>query len=446
MSKKVFLKGTLVLACTGLVSRLAGFFYRIFLSHAIGAGGMGLYQLVLPIQGLMAALSYAGIQSALSRLIASQIALNQKKDARFSLFLGTLTAVVLSAVTGSLLWRKADFFASAILKAPETAGLLRLVSFTVPVCAIHACIDSYYYARKKASIPAAVQLTEQAVRIGGTYVLYLIFLNENRPVTALIAAGGSAAGEVAASLVSLLAVTFHFGNCRFSGKEIRSRKTFSLLRELFDLALPISLNRILLTLLGSIEVVLIPQMLLRSGLSASDSLQIYGVFTGMALPLILFPSTLTASASVMLMPSVAELDALGNGKQIRKVTDQTFLLCMMLGFFCSAGFFLLGPFMGKLLFHSETAGVYIRYMAFVCPFLYTNTMLASILHGLGKPGRCLVHNVCGILIRIFFVVFMIPRIGIRGYFYGIFLGEMLLTLLHVKALKFPYRQSGKNRL
>lgn len=86
MSKKVFLKGTLILACTGLVSRLAGFFYRIFLSHTIGASGMGLYQLVLPVQGLMAALSYAGIQSALSRLIASQIALDQKEDARFPCF------------------------------------------------------------------------------------------------------------------------------------------------------------------------------------------------------------------------------------------------------------------------------------------------------------------------------------------------------------------------
>ena len=64
MSKKVFLKGTLILACTGLVSRIAGFFYRIFLSHAIGAEGLGLYQLILPLQGLMAALSYTGIQSA----------------------------------------------------------------------------------------------------------------------------------------------------------------------------------------------------------------------------------------------------------------------------------------------------------------------------------------------------------------------------------------------
>lgn len=104
MSKKIFLKGTLILACTGLISRIAGFFYRIFLSHAIGAEGLGLYQLVLPLQGLMAALSYTGIQSALSRLIASRLALQEKKEARFSLVTGTLMAVFFSAAAGFLLF------------------------------------------------------------------------------------------------------------------------------------------------------------------------------------------------------------------------------------------------------------------------------------------------------------------------------------------------------
>ena len=70
MSKKVFLKGTLILACTGLVSRLAGFFYRIFLSHTIGAEGIGLYQLVVPLQHLVLAMTTFGIQTALSRLIS----------------------------------------------------------------------------------------------------------------------------------------------------------------------------------------------------------------------------------------------------------------------------------------------------------------------------------------------------------------------------------------
>lgn len=443
MSKKIFLKGTLILACTGLISRIAGFFYRIFLSYAIGAEGLGLYQLVLPLQGLMAALSYTGIQAALSRLIASRLALQEKKEARFSLVTGTLMAVFFSAAAGFLLFQHAYFFASTILKTPQTASLLRITAVSIPLCAIHSCIDSYYYARKKASVPAAVQLSEQAVRIGTTYILYLIFLSEGRPITALIAAGGSLAGEAAASLVSLLVVSFHFGN--HPVQEKNPIRIFSLLKDLFTLSFPISLNRILLTLLGSIEAVLIPQMLLRSGMTASDSLKIYGIFTGMALPLLLFPSTLTSSAAVM-MPSIAQLDVLGEQKQIRRVTDQTFFLCMFLGFLCGSGFFLFGPFLGALLFHSQTAGTYIRYLSFICPFLYTNTMLTSILQGLGKPGLCLIHSIAGILIRIFSVIFIIPLTGIRGYFYGFFLGELLLTLLHVKALKFPYRQSANNRL
>ena len=167
----------------------------------------------------------------------------------------------------------------------------------------------------------------------------------------MIAAGGSLAGEAAASLISLLMVSFHFGN--HPVKEKTSVKIFPLIKDLFTLSFPISLNRILLTLLGSIEAVLIPQMLIRCGMTSSEALKIYGIFTGMALPLLLFPSTLTTSAAVMLMPSVARMDALGDQKQIRHVTDQTFFLCMFLGFLCGSGFFLFGPFLGTLLFHKH---------------------------------------------------------------------------------------------
>ena len=46
MSKKRFLLGTFVLTCTGFLSRILGFFYRIFLSHSIGAEGLGIVQLL----------------------------------------------------------------------------------------------------------------------------------------------------------------------------------------------------------------------------------------------------------------------------------------------------------------------------------------------------------------------------------------------------------------
>ena len=90
--------------------------------------------------------------------------------------------------------------------------------------------------------------------------------------------------------------------------------------------------------------------------------------------------------------------------------------------------------MGTVLFHSPTAGTYIQTLSFVCPFLYLNTTLTSILHGLGQTGRSLVHSALGILVRILFVVFAIPLAGIRGYLYGILFSEILSSSLHIYAL------------
>ena len=50
--KKTILIGTFILSVTGMISRVIGFFYRIFLSHTIGAEQLGIYQLVTPVYAM----------------------------------------------------------------------------------------------------------------------------------------------------------------------------------------------------------------------------------------------------------------------------------------------------------------------------------------------------------------------------------------------------------
>ena len=51
-------------------------------------------------------------------------------------------------------------------------------------------------------------------------------------------------------------------------------------------------------------------------------------------------------------------------------------------------------------------------------------------NGLGKSGICLLHSVISVCIRISFVLFAIPVLGIRGYLYGILCSELALSILH----------------
>lgn len=435
MSKKLFIRGTLLLTFSGLLSRLAGFFYRIFLSHTIGAQGLGIFQLTVPLQLLFMSLCASGIQTGISRLTASAKAQNHSHQKGDYFVCGAVFSVVLSVILACQLCFFGDFWAKEILKEPETLGLLRLLAFSLPPATLHACINSYYFGIKKAGIPSAIQLLEQFSRIGGCYLIYWILLSQNRPVTPLIAAGGNLIGEAVAAFLSLFLISMHFHLnkytffCQSQKVGLLLKKFFNTLKKLFPISVPLTLNKVLLTVLAGIEVLLIPDRLRLSGLSRSDSLEIYGIFTGMALPLILFPSTLTNSVSVMLLPSIAELQALGCQKRIRYVIRRILGCCTVLGIGCMFLFFIMGQFLGIFLFHNTTAGICIQALSFVCPFLYLNTTLTSILNGLGKSGLCLLYSSISICIRVAFVLLVIPLLGIQGYFCGLLLSEMLLTIL-----------------
>lgn len=64
--------GAAILTITGLITRIIGFFYRIYLSRLFGEEGMGIYQLLSPVLALSFSLTAAGFQTAISKFVAAQ--------------------------------------------------------------------------------------------------------------------------------------------------------------------------------------------------------------------------------------------------------------------------------------------------------------------------------------------------------------------------------------
>jgi stage V sporulation protein B len=79
--KNVILRGTLLLTIAGVISRIMGFFYRIFLANTIGAEGLGIYQMIFPIYSVCFSLCASGIETATSKLVAAKYALKKEQDA-----------------------------------------------------------------------------------------------------------------------------------------------------------------------------------------------------------------------------------------------------------------------------------------------------------------------------------------------------------------------------
>lgn len=434
------IKGTFILTLTGLISRIIGFFYRIFMSQVFGEEGMGVYQLISPVMALSYSISCSTIQTAISKFVASEPTTHDYKTSLRVLYTGIFISGFLATICSTFVYLNSDFLAETMLMEIRCAPLLRIFALSLPFGALHSCINGYYYGIQKTSVPAITQLAEQLSRVGSVYLIYHLFYSHENPPSIALALIGLLIGEVFSFLVSGVMVFVRFSSKYLGDSLIKtasthlvypSQKVFTTAKQILSLSVPLSANRIVVNILQSIEAVYIPSRLQLFGLTNSDALSIYGILSGMALPLILFPCALTNSVCVLLLPIISEAESSNNYVKIKKAVEKSIFFCSLFGAFCTVFFLLFGKQLGNLLFDSPFAGSFILTLSFICPFMYISSTMSSILHGLGKAGTTFFCNVTGLLIRLVFVFFFIPLFGIKGYMWGLLVSELVITFMEI---------------
>ena len=431
--KKIFLKGAFVLTFVGLATRVIGFFFRIFLSRSFGTEGIGIYHLIFPVYALCISLSAAGIETALSRLTARYTSLGKPELAKAAFQISLLLSVSLALLCTIFIQLFAPPIAVFALADARCIPLLKVMSYALPFASIHSCICGYSLGLKQTRIPGISQLAEQCARVLGVYLLYTAAMKESGHAGIILAVCGLVIGEIAGSFYSIFAVR-HLLYSKSAAQKCTISTYAGCLRSILTHAVPVTANRISLNILQSIEVVSIPKCLMLFGFSRSASLSCYGILNGIAMPCILFPSAITNSISMMMLPTVAEIQAARQDRTLRQMIRKVSSSCLLLGFLCTIGFLLTADFLGSFVFQSREAVSYIRVLAFICPFLYTNSTYVSILNGLGRTGTSFVIQLTGLCIRIAGVFFLIPQTGISGYLTGLLASQIFIFLACVRVL------------
>ena len=430
--KMAFITGTLLLTSTGFICRILGFFYRIFMSRTIGAEGLGIYNMVHPIFSICFAVCAGSIQTALSQYVAA----NQTRG-RAVFRTGLVIAMGMSFLLAWVIYGNAGFLAEKLLLEPRCAPYLPVMAVSVPFTALHACINGFYYGMQKARVPAFSQVAEQVIRMGAVFLIASIWLESGRQITVSLAVYGHLIGEMASAVFTVFCLGF-FPPCKDGDSRRAPAIPLSFgatAAPLMALALPLMGNRLILNVLGSAEAIWIPNKLMSSGLTNSEALSVYGVLTSMALPFILFPSAITNSMAVLLLPTVAEAQADGNEARISSMISMSLRYSCYMGVLCIGIFTIFGNQLGVSVFHDQNAGTYITILSWLCPFMYLATTMGSILNGLGRTSSTFFQNVFAMVIRLAFVLFAIPRYGILGYLWGMLVSELALALMSFLAVK-----------
>lgn len=483
MSKKTIIKGTLILTIAGLLTKILGFYNRIFLTRLIGVVELGKYQLIFPIYMFVFACCSQGISTTLTKQTSYYIGKGSKEKADYIFKLSICISTILSLLLALTIYLNSDLISYKLLKNTDCGILLRIITIAMPFVAMKSCINFYFIGIDKPGYHGFSHLIEQIIRISAAYILSLFVMADK--VNAVLAVIAVVIGEVSATVISIIMyyankkntnniifykkikcnhkinnindnntlvnldnnnILFNSNNNSTNHKNninLNNRKSKTVtekipltpkekryVRQYFkNDAIPITINNLIFTLFSTLEAIIMPAMLFYYYNDSDTALEMFGIVTGIVIPFILFPATITTSLSTMLLPAISYANARKDIRAINSALKNCIVFCLFLGALASAGFYALGIPMCEIAFKSKEAGILLKKLCLLCPLIYTSGNLTSILNGIDKSFFALICNVIGISIRICFIFLMVPNYGLNAYAIGMFTSYTVINLL-----------------
>lgn len=431
MGKRTLKQNTLILTLAGFIVKSIGFIYRIYIANSIGAEGMGLYQLVLPIYNLVLLGLTAGVGIAVSRLVAEETARRNHRNAnRVALVAGG--AIFLAAtVVVLVMYFNLDFVVNVLIGDIRTKSAMLWILPAIPFIAAITALKGYFYGKQEVTPNALSQVAEQVAKLVVIYVIADIFAQGDMERKCLYATIGMITGEIANVLVVYLAFQFRRGKILANSSENIIRKR-DIGKSLLGISLPITANRMILSLLGTVEFLWIPQRLALYGMTNAEALAEYGKLTGMAAPMITFPSMLTAALATALVPAIAEAAALKRMNGANRQISRSIRVTLVLGFLFTSLFIAFGRELSDIIYPGQDVGQMMFLLSFTGVFFYLQQTLLGVLNGLGKEKDTLKHSMITSILRLGFVWFGIPVFGMSAYIISLIVTNLVGAILNLR--------------
>lgn len=432
VKKTLFIKNALILTASSLILRFVGIIFKVWLAALIGSEGIGLYQLIFSVYVLAATFATSGICTAVTRLIAEELALGSKKGTLKILRRAIEITLLIAAVSVVIVYFGAEFIADRFIGDMRAVPALKILPLSLPFMGITSCLRGYFIARRKVTPNAVSQLFEQAVRILLVVVLVKKFCDKGLAACSAAVLFGDTAAEIFSFL--LLGIIWLRDRKKLNALNGRIRPPFGIVRRILHISVPITSGRYLNTALRTAENILVPKNLAKYPHSGELALSQFGMIKGMALPILFFPSTLLNSISTLLIPEMSEASAKGRTGLVKAATRNILKLTAVMSFIFAAIFLVGGKEIGLLIYKSEEVGSLLRALSPIVPLMYLDSVSDGILKGLDQQAFSFRTAITDSVLRIILILLTLPRFGLRGFIWIMYFSNLLTCALNVGRL------------
>lgn len=428
-AKQIFWNAIL-LSAAALLIRTVGVSFQVYISNRAGAEAMGLFSLLSGVYGFALTLATSGVHLGVTRLVVDAIGEGKREKVPRAMRRATVYALIFGLAASLLLFSFSEVIGIDWLKDARTIKSLRLLSLTLPFIALSSAWGGYFTAVRRPYKNAAVQVLEQAIKIFATMYLLTFLVGGGVEETCCALVLG---GTVAETLSFLADLILYLCDKKKSFPKARSEGGGDG-RKFLSITIPIALTTYVRSALLTLQHILIPEGLRNSGVSHSAALIAYGSIQSMALPIILYPAALISSFSGLLVPELAESEVKKERIHISYMIRRVWSLALIFSIGVAGILICFSAELGEVLYPNTDAGKYIRILAPLVPIMYVDTATDAMMKGLGEQVYSMKINIADALISVILVWLLIPRYGIGGYLFAVYLSEFFNTVCSITHL------------
>ena len=435
--KKFYVNGILMTAVT-LIMRYVSVNFNIYISNKIGAVSMGIFTLVSSVYGFALTIATSGINLATTKLVSEAMGIaSQRKDYNTQATVSAvmkkslLFSLTVSSFTAIILFLSSNFIGNEILRDDRTVSSLQILAFSLPPIAISSSLCGYFTALRKVYKNALVQILGQLLRIFLCVVLLTSTIASDMESACVAIVIGMTLSEISAFAVQAFLYILEKRKVKIAAEGAHDKK---LTKKLIPITLPVALSAYMRSALITIEHLLIPWGLEKSGNTRDISLAAYGTLHSVVFPLVLFPSAISSSFAGLLVPEISESDAAGDKERIERIISRVLKTALIYSIGVAGVMMCLSNAFGEVIFPESQSGRYIALIAPLIPIMYLDTSVDSILKGLGYQFYSMVVNIADALMSVVLVWLLLPRLGISGYIITVYFTEIINATLSITKL------------
>ncbi len=430
---KMFLMNALLLSGVSAAIRFVSVSFNAHVARKVGEECMGLFTLVASVFSLSVIIASAGANLAVVRCVSEAVARCEKEGvapgARLKKIVrsATLYSLLFGVSTGLAVFASSGFIARELLGDERCLLSLRAFAVSLPAISLSSALSGYFTGVGKIYKNAVCTVTEEAAKILVVSAGLVFIAPRGIEYACLAIVGGGAAAQAVS-----LAVSFFL---YITDKKRKGGTSGGFgVKNIASLALPVAVGSAARNGLITAEHLAIPRGLKSFGLTNSEALAVYGVFSGMVMPVVMFPSVVLYSFAGLLVPELAGCRAVGDRRRIARIEEKVFRSSLLFSI-CVAGILISfsDPLCARL-YGSAEAARQMRLISVLIPIMYLDSAVDGMLKGLGEEVYCMRVNVVDSLLCLVLVFILVPSYGIDGFIMLTIISEVVNAALSVMRL------------